>query len=117
MSYPSDRNSPEELDASSQEDMTGWDDPWDLDQHPIESKSSMAARLLVAISNYVATHSQDDLNALNDVMHHMDWDAINFVQNAVDRGEDIFASLPNEDTLIRFKRPIRREPGQLPLEP
>lgn len=101
----------DDRDYTSQEHMTGWDDPNSLDTPPSNVTLGAASALLIALNFYIKTNgnrdnpaAQEALQELLSTMDQIDWAAMNFAQNAIARGEDLYCNAETNDVLLKYQR-------------
>jgi len=104
--------------------MTGWDSPEDYEAAFDQIKPGLGEQLLRALDAYLSFNSEknrmyppcrDAFEHLQDVMHQIDWNALDFALNALEHGEDLFSCYPNNDVLVRYQPRRTSDTRQYPL--
>lgn len=93
------------------ETMTGWDQDITAPS-PVQEQTGAVEILLRALHAHVQELPREQYTALVMAMSKVDWHAMNFAQNALDSGEDLYSCYPNNDVLVKYTPPSRPDPDQ-----
>jgi hypothetical protein len=94
-----------------EEPMTGWDSPEDLESGLVNPEEHPGKVLLRALHTYITDpNPPENLDNLLKIMNAINWDAVGFALEAINKGEDLYSAHPGQDVLLRFNQPRKINP-------